>query len=91
MKRIDSTRVESSVLFSVASVSSLEENFSCSGDHSIPPPPQSSGVSHMQLQKRNGTDWLHADRRVTFDDKSSANKLAGFSSVQDGARTRGCS
>ena len=61
MKRIGSTMVESSVLFPVASVSSLEENgtsvvFSCSRDHylirqPIPPPSQSSGVSHVQLQK----------------------------------------
>ena len=91
MKRIGSTMVESSVLFLVASVPSLEENetsvFPCSGDYyfirqPIPPPSQSSGVSHMKLQKRNGTCWLQADRRVTVDDKSSANTLAGFSSVQ---------
>ena len=36
----------------------------------------------MKLQKSNGTFWLQADRRVTVDDKSSANALAGFSSVQ---------
>ena len=92
MKRIGSTMVESSVLFLVASVPSLEENetsvvFPCSGDYylirqPIPPPSQSSGVSHMKLQKRNGTCLLQADRRVTVDDKSSANTLAGFSSVQ---------
>ena len=52
VKRIGSTMVESSLLFLVASVSSLEENgtsvvFSCSGDNHlirqpIPPPSQSS-------------------------------------------------
>ena len=36
----------------------------------------------MKLQKHNETYWLQADRRVTVDDKSSANALAGFSSVQ---------
>ena len=36
----------------------------------------------MKLQKRNGTYWLQADRRVKVDDKSTANALAGFSSVQ---------
>ena len=45
-------------------------------------PSQSSGISHVKLQKRNGTCWLQADRRVTVDDKSSANSSAGFSSVQ---------
>ena len=34
------------------------------------------------LQWRNGTCLLQADQRVTVDDKSSANTLAGFSSVQ---------
>ena len=87
-KRIGSTMVESSVLFPVASVSSLEENgtsvvFSCSGDYQLirqpmPPPSQSQGVSHVKLQKRNGTYWLRSDRRVTVDDMSSANALAGF-------------
>ena len=48
----------------------------------MPPPSQSHGVSHVKLQKRNGTYWLHVDRRVTVGDKSSANALAGFSSVQ---------
>ena len=101
MKKIDSAMVESSVLFPVASVSSLEENgasvvFSCSGDYysirqPTPPPSQSLGVSCMKLQKRTGTYWLQADRRVTVDDKSSANTLAGFSPVQDGAHTRGWS
>ena len=71
-KRIVSTMVESSVLFLVASVSSLEENvtsvvFSCSGDYYLirqpmPPPSQSQGVSQVKLQKRNGTCWLQADR-----------------------------
>ena len=61
--------------------------FSCSGDYylirqTMPPPSQSQGVSHVKLQKGNGTFWLQADRRVTVDDKSSANALAGFSSVQ---------
>ena len=36
----------------------------------------------MKLQKRNGTYWLQADRRVTVEDKTSANALAGFSSVK---------
>ena len=36
----------------------------------------------MKLQRRNGTCWLQADRRVTVDKKSSANTLAGFSFVQ---------
>ena len=36
----------------------------------------------MKLQKRTGTYWLQPNRRVTVDDKSSANTLAGFSSVQ---------
>ena len=91
-KRIGSTMVESSVLFPVASVTSSEENetsvvFSCSGDYYLirqpkPPPSKSEGVSHVRLQKHSGTSWLQADRRVTVDDKSSANALAGFSSVQ---------
>ena len=91
-KRIGSTMVESSVLFLVASVSSLQENgtsvvFSCSGEHNLirqpmSPPSQPQGVSHLKLQKNNGTFWLQSDRRVTVDDKSSANALAGFSSVQ---------
>ena len=90
-KRIGSTMVESSVLFPVASVSSSEENgtsvvFSSSDDYYLirqpmPPPSQSQGVSHVTLQKQNGTYWFQADRRVTVDDKSSANALAGFSSV----------
>ena len=36
----------------------------------------------MKLQKRKGTCWLQADRRVKVDDKSAANALAGFSFVQ---------
>ena len=61
--------------------------FSCSGDYYLirqlmPPPSQSQGVSHVKLQKHNGTYWLQADRRVTVDNKSSANALAGFSLVQ---------
>ena len=32
----------------------------------------------MKLQKRNGTYWLQADRRVTVDDKSSLNMSIGF-------------
>ena len=47
----------------------------------MPPPSPSSGVSHLKLQKRNGTYWLQADRRVTVDDKSSVNMLIGFSLV----------
>ena len=91
MKRIGPTMVESSVLFPVASVSSLEENgtsvvFSCSGDYYLnhqpmPPPSPYSGVSHLKLQQRSGTYRLQADRRVTVDDKSSVNMLAGFSLV----------
>ena len=64
-KRIGSTTVASSALFPVASVSSLEDNgtpvvFSCSGDYYLirqpmPPPSQPQGVSHVKLQKRNGT------------------------------------
>ena len=83
--------VESSVLFPAASVSSSEENgtsvvFSCTGDYYLirqpmPPPSQSQGVSHVKLQKHNGTYWFQADRRVTVDDKSSANALTVFSSV----------
>ena len=46
------------------------------------PPSKSQGVSHVKLQKRNGTYWLHADPRVTVDDKSSVNASAGFSSMQ---------
>ena len=53
------------------------------------PPPESSGVSHTKLQKRNGTYWLQADRRVTVDDKSSANTLAGFSRVQMAPKQEG--
>ena len=61
--------------------------FSCSGDYylirqPIPPPSPSSGVSHLKLQKRNGTYWLQADRRLTVDDKSSVNTLTGFSPAQ---------
>ena len=91
-KRFGYTMVESSVLFLVASVSSLEENgtsvvFSCSGDHYLirhpmPPPSQSQGVSHVKLQKRTGAYCLQTDRRVTVGAKSSANALAGFSSVE---------
>ena len=83
--------VESSVLFPVASVSSSEESgasvvFSSSDDYYLirqpmPPPSQSHGVSHVTIQKHIGTYWFQADRRVTVDDKSSANALAGFSSV----------
>ena len=77
--------------FLLQSGSSLEENgksvlFSCSGDyylirHPMLPPSQSQGVSRVELQKRTVTYWLQADQRVTVDDKSSANALAGFSSV----------
>ena len=92
-KRMGSTMVESSVcvcvLFPVASVSSLEANGTsvvfCDYyliRQPMPPPSQSQGVSRVKLQKRNGTCWLQADRRVTVDDKSSANASAGFSSVQ---------
>ena len=48
----------------------------------MPPPSKSQGVSHVKLQKRNGTYCLQADRRVTVDDKSSATALIGSSSVQ---------
>ena len=48
----------------------------------MPPPSQFQGVSHVKLQKHNGTYWLQSDRRVTVDDKSSANASAGLSSVQ---------
>ena len=44
----------------------------------MPLPSQSQGVSHVKLQKRNGTYCLWSDRRVTVDDMSSANALAGF-------------
>ena len=77
------------MLFSVASVSRLEENETsvvfCDYyqiRQPMHPASQSQGVSHVKLQKRNGTYWLQADRRVTVDDKSAANALAGFSSVQ---------
>ena len=80
------------MLFPVASVSILEEKrtsvvFSCSGGHYLirqpmRPPTQSQGVSHVKLQNHNGTSLLQADRRVTVGDKSSANMLAGFHSVQ---------
>ena len=92
-KRIGSMMVEPSVLFPVASVSILEENgtcvvFSCSGDYYfIRPPSQSQGVSHVKLQKHNGTYWLHADRRVTVDSKSFCWIFFGA----DGADTRGWS
>ena len=61
--------------------------FSCSCDHYLirqpmRPPTQSQGVSHVKLQNHNGTSLLQADRRVTVGDKSSANMLAGFHSVQ---------
>ena len=46
------------------------------------PLPQSSGVPRLTVQKRNGTCWLQADRRVTVEDKSSVNMLAGFSPSQ---------
>ena len=36
----------------------------------------------MKLQKHKRTYWWQSDRRVTVADKSSANALAGFSSVQ---------
>ena len=88
-KRIGATMVESGVLFPVASVSSLEDNatsvvFSSSGDYDLirqpmPLPPQAAGVSHMTLQKRNGTYWLQADRRVTVFAQTSLGTLAGFS------------
>ena len=89
MNRIGSAMVESSVLFPVASVSSLEENgtsvvFSCSGDNFLlrqlmPPASPSSGISHLQLRKRYGTCWLHTVRRVTVHDKSFVNMLIGTS------------
>ena len=91
VKRIGSTMVESSVLFPVASVLSLEVNgtsvtFSCSGDYFLIRQPMllppSSGVPRLTDQKRNGTCWLQADRRVTVEDKSSVNMLAGFSPSQ---------
>ena len=92
VKKIGSTMGETSVLFPVASVSSLEVNgtsvaLSCSGEYylirlPITPPSPSSGVSHLKLQKGNGTYCLQADRRVTVDDKSSTNMLTGFSPVQ---------
>ena len=59
------------MLFLVASVSSLEENgasvFSCSVDYyvirqTMPSPSQSQGVSHVKLQKLNGSNWLQVDR-----------------------------
>ena len=95
-KRIRSTMVESGVLCLVASVSSSEENKTlvvfCDYylvRQPMPPSSQSQGVPHVKLQKQNGMYWLQADRRVTVDDKSSANALAGFSSVQiDGATRR---
>ena len=81
--------VESRVLFPFASVSGSEENESSVvlSDYYLirqpmPPSSQSQEVSHLKLQKRNGTYWLQADRRVTVDDKSAANALAGFYSVQ---------
>ena len=91
MKSIGSTMVESSVLFPVASVLSLEVNgtsvtFPCSGECFLirqpMPLPQSSGVPRLTVQKRNGSCWLQADRRVTVEDKSSVNMLAGFSLSQ---------
>ena len=84
--------VESSVLFPVASVSSLEENwtsvlFSCSGDYylirqTMPPPSQFSISFTRSCRNTMERNWLQADRRVTVDDKPSASALAGFSSVQ---------
>ena len=98
MKRIGSTMVESSVLFPVASVLSLEVNgtsvtFSCSGDYFLirlqMPLPQSSGVRRLTLQKRNGTCWLQADRHVAVEDKSSVNMLAGCSPSQSAQMQEG--
>ena len=82
-KRIGATVVESSVLFLVASVSSLEENVFLRSlpDSTVNVTPSQSQGSHVKLQKRIGTFWLQADRRVT-DDKASANEQDGFSSVQ---------
>ena len=48
----------------------------------MPLPSQSQGVSHVKLQKRKGTYMLRSDRRVTVDDMSSANALAGLYSVE---------
>ena len=86
MNEIGSTTAESSVLFTVAG-SSLEMNgtpvtFNCSGDCDLNRQPraplQSSGVSRIAAQKRGGT-WLEqAGWRVTVEDKSSVNELAGF-------------
>ena len=96
MERIGSTMVESCVLFPVASV--LEVNgtsvtFSCSGDYFLirqpMPLPQSSGVPRLTVQKRNGTCWLQADRRVTVEDKSSVNMMAGFSLSQSAPMQEG--
>ena len=90
--------VESSVLFPVASVLSLEVNgssvtFSCSGDYFLNrqpmPLPQSSGFPRLTVQKRNGTYWLQADRRVTVEDKSSLDMLAGFSPSEIAPMTEG--
>ena len=87
--------VESSVLFPVASVSSLEENgtsvlFSCSGDyyltHQPMPPSPSSGVSQLKLQKRHETSWLHADWSVIV-----CEHVDWILACADGANTRGWS
>ena len=89
VKRIGFTMVELSVMFLVASVSSLEENgtyICCVFLLWRPLPDSTSDATTIAISRSfardNGTYWLQADRRVTVDDKSSANVSAGFSSVQ---------
>ena len=98
MNEFGSTMAEPSVLFLVASGSSSEmnetsANFTCSGDSDLSRQPvtllQSSGVSRIADQKRSGT-WLEqAGWRVTVEDKSSVNELAGFSVSQTASMPEG--
>ena len=83
----ETKRIGSTMFGSIVEENGTSVVFSCSGVYNLirqptRPPSQCQGVSHVKLQKRNGTHWLQSDRRVTVDDKSSANALAGFTSVQ---------
>ena len=87
IKDFGSTMIESSTLFSVSRGSGLELDgisvtFTCSEDSDLSRQPwtllQYSDVSLMADQKRSGM-WLEkAGWRVTVEDKSTVNKLAGF-------------
>ena len=78
------TLIESSRLFPVVNVSSLERNgtlvaFTCSGDcdpsRQQRPLLQPAGVSLLIDQTRSGTYWMQANWQVTVEGKSSVNKL----------------